>query len=74
MKPKRTLLDDLEKIYFSIPCSTYRLCKQCKNYKLCKTLSYTIKSLKKHYLCDKNYELCKRCNKIEECEIIQKIY
>ena len=49
MKLKRTLYDDVEKVYNSIPCSYYLLCTLCKNYKLCKTLRYAIKSLKKYY-------------------------
>ena len=47
---KRTLLDDIEKIYFSIPCNNCgRLCRECKNYKLCKPIAKLIISLKKHY-------------------------
>ena len=50
MKPKRTLLDDIEKIYFSIPCNNcVRLCRECENYKLCKPIAKLIISLKKHY-------------------------
>ena len=49
MKPKRTLLDDVEKVCNSIPCSYYLLCTLCKHYNLCKTLRHTIKSLKKYY-------------------------
>ena len=46
---KRTLLDDVEEVYNSIQCSYYLLCTLCNHYKLCKTLRYTIKSLKKFY-------------------------
>ena len=46
---KRTLLDDVEKVCNSIPCSYYLLCTLCKHYNLCKTLRHTIKSLKKYY-------------------------
>ena len=46
---KRTLLDDLEKVCSLIPCSYYLLCRECKQYKLCKTLRNTIKSIKKFY-------------------------
>ena len=48
-KMKRTLLDDLEKVCSLIPCSYYLLCRECKQYKLCKTLRNTIKSIKKFY-------------------------
>ena len=71
---KRTLLDDIEKIYFSIRCTSPVSCGRCRNKLICKITANLLKSLKKHYLCDKNYELCKTCDKIEECEIIQKIY
>ena len=46
---KNSLIDDVEKIYFSIPCTDCRLCRQCKNYKSCKTIAELILSLKKHY-------------------------
>ena len=46
---KRTLLDDLEKVYNSFSCSYYLLCTLCEQYSLCKTLRHTIKSLKKYY-------------------------
>ena len=71
---KRTLLDDIEEIYFSLRCTSFVTCGRCKNKLICKITANLLKSLKKHYLCDKNYELCKKCNKINECEIIQKIY
>ena len=61
---KKTLLDDVEQVYFSIPCISNYRCTDCKNRELCKTIIYTLKSLKKYYI----------CNKKEDCEIIQKIY
>ena len=56
---KKTLLDDVEKVYFSIPCLPVCECTDCKNEKLCKSIIYLLKSLKKHY---------------KGNEIIQKIY
>ena len=49
MRKDKTLLDDIEKIYYSIPCTNCRLCRQCKNYKSCKTIAKLIISLKKYY-------------------------
>ena len=49
MKPKRTLLDDLEKIYFLLPCVSGCEYVDCENNKLCKTIHYLLKSLKKIY-------------------------
>ena len=49
MKMKRTLLDDVEKIYYSIPCNLEYGCKDCINFELCKLLYYLVKSLKKYY-------------------------
>ena len=71
---KRTLLDDVEKIYFSIPCTNCGLCRECKNYKSCKTIAKLILSLKKHYMCNKNLKSCSNCNERLNCKIIQKIY
>ena len=71
---KKTLLDDVEKIYFSIPCISSCECIDCKNGELCKSIIRLLKSLKKHYICNKNINLCSKCNKKEDCEIIQKIY
>ena len=70
---KRTLLDDVKKIYFSIPCTDCRLCRECKNYKLCKSIKYVLKSLKKYY-CIKDFNSCSICDNKEKCEINQKIY
>ena len=49
MKTKRSLLDDVEKIYFSIPCTSGVSCEHCKNNELCKTICYLLSSLKKFY-------------------------
>ena len=50
MKPKRTLLDDFLKIYFSIPCNiVYKTCIECKNNNLCKTIYKVILSMRKFY-------------------------
>ena len=69
---KRTLLDDVEKIYFAIPCKSGVSCEYCGN-KLIRNLSQNLlKSLKKYY-CNKDFN-CNICDKIEKCEINQKIY
>ena len=49
MRIKRTLLDDVEKIYFSIPCSSGVSCEYCKNKVLCDLTENLLKSLKKIY-------------------------
>ena len=49
MKLKRTLLDDLEKIYVSIPCNSQKYCYDCKNFKPCKTIAKILISLRKFY-------------------------
>ena len=49
MKLKRTLLDDVEKIYFLIPCSSGVSCEHCKNKVLCDLTANLLKSLKKIY-------------------------
>ena len=59
MRINRSLLDDVEKVYFSIPCLPVCECTDCKNENLCKSIIYLLKSLKKHY---------------KGNEIIQKIY
>ena len=59
MRINRSLLDDVEKIYFSIPCTSGVSCEHCKNKVLCDLSRNLLKSLKKHY----KYN-----------EIIQKIY
>ena len=59
MRINRTLLDDVEKIYFSIPCTSGVSCEHCKNKTICDLSENLLKSLKKQYKCN---------------EIIQKIY
>ena len=49
MKPKRTLLDDIENIYFLLPCVSGCDYVNCENNELCKTIHYLLKSLKKYY-------------------------
>ena len=48
-KMKNRLLDDVEKIYFSIPCSSAVSCEHCKNKLLCDLTANLLKSLKKLY-------------------------
>lgn len=74
MRKNKTLLDDVEKVYFSIPCLPVCECTDCKNEKLCKTIIYLLKSLKKYYICNKNLKSCSNCNERLNCKIIQKIY
>ena len=74
MRKNKTLLDDVEKIYFSIPCTSGVSCEHCKNKVLCDLTAILLKSLKKYYICNKDFNSCTRCNNIENCEIIQKIY
>ena len=49
MRINRSLLDDVEKIYFSIPCTSGVSCEHCKNKVLCDLAQNLLKSLKKHY-------------------------
>ena len=49
MRIKRTLLDDVEEVYFSIPCLSACECTYCKNGEFCNTLIYILNSLKKFY-------------------------
>ena len=46
---KNSLLDDVEKIYFSIPCTSGVSCEYCKNIVLCDLTQNLLKSLKKFY-------------------------
>ena len=51
---KRTLLDDLLKVYYSIPCETYEnvyceSCSCCKNRCMCLMLGNLIHSMRKYY-------------------------
>ena len=45
----RTLLDDVEKIYFSIECTSAYSCERCKNKLMCDIVEDLMKSLKKFY-------------------------
>ena len=50
----RTLLEDLEKIYNSLPCvDEYNYCcyacRRCKNKEMCDVLAIKIASIRKHY-------------------------
>ena len=49
MRVNRTLLNDVEKIYFSIPCTSGVSCEHCKNKELCDLTANLLKSLKKLY-------------------------
>ena len=49
MRINRSLLNDVEKIYFSIPCSSAVSCEYCKNKLLCDLTANLLKSLKKIY-------------------------
>ena len=74
MRVNRTLLNDVEKIYFSIPCTSGVSCEHCKNKVLCDLTANLLKSLKKYYVCNKNLKSCSNCTKRLNCKIIQKIY
>ena len=45
----RTLLDDVEKIYFSISCTSGVSCECCKDKLMCDIAEDLMKSLKKFY-------------------------
>ena len=49
MRVNRNLLNDIEKIYFSIPCTSGVSCEHCKNKVLCDLTANLLKSLKKIY-------------------------
>ena len=49
MRINRSLLDDLERIYFSIPCTSGVSCEHCKNENICKTLCKVLLSIRKFY-------------------------
>ena len=49
MRINKTLLDDVLKIYFSIPCTSGVSCEHCKNKVLCDLTANLLKSLKKIY-------------------------
>ena len=63
MRINRSLLDDVEKIYFSIPCTSGVSCEHCKNKVLWDLTQNLLKSLKK-YECNKDFNLCNRCDNI----------
>ena len=44
MRVNRNLLNDVEKIYFSISCTCW-VCEHCKNKKLCDTVEDVIKNI-----------------------------
>ena len=74
MRVNRNLFNDVLKIYFSIPCTSGVSCEHCKNKVLCDLTQILLKSLKKHYMCNKDFKSCSRCKNILNCKIIQKIY
>ena len=74
MRKNKTLLDDVEKVYFSIPCTSGVSCEHCKNKVLCNLTQTLLKSLKGYYMCNKDFNSCSRCKNILNCKIIQKIY
>ena len=49
MRKNKTLLDEVLKIYFSIPCTSGVSCEHCKNKVLCDLTENLLKSLKKIY-------------------------
>ena len=49
MRKNKTLLDNVEKIYFAIPCTSGVSCEHCKNKVLCDLTANLLKSLKKLY-------------------------
>ena len=49
MKLERSLLDDIEKIYFSLPCVSGCEYVVCEDNELCKRIQYLLKSLNKFY-------------------------
>ena len=48
-RANRTLLDDVEKIYFSIECTSAYSCERCKNKLMCDIVEDLMKSVKKFY-------------------------
>ena len=67
MRINRSLLDDVEKIYFSIPCSSGVSCEHCKNKLICDITEDLMKSLKKFYrpVWNMNHYSSKGCSYIE---------
>ena len=74
MRINRSLLDDIEKVYFSIPCTSGVSCEHCKNKLLCDLTENLLKSLKGYYICNKGFSSCRRCSNRLDCKIIQKFY
>ena len=74
MRINRNLLDDVEEIYFSIPCTSGVSCEHCKNKVLCDLTENLLNSLKKYYICNKGFSSCSICSNRLNCKIIQKIY
>ena len=54
MRVSRSLLNDVETIYFSIPCSSGVSCEHCKNKLICDLTQNLLKSLKKYYKGNEN--------------------
>ena len=74
MRVNRTLLNDVLKIYFSIPCTSGVSCEYCKNKVICDLTQNLLKSLKNYYICNKDVNSCRKCKNVLNCKIIQKIY
>ena len=49
MRINRSLLDDVEKIYFLLPCVSGCEYVDCENNELCKTIAKFLISLRKFY-------------------------
>ena len=49
MRINRSLVNDVEKIYFAIPCTSGVSCEHCENKVLCDLTANLLKSLKKLY-------------------------
>ena len=49
MRKNKTLLDDLEKIYVSIPCTLFNTCECCKHKRLCDKVYYLMCSIINFY-------------------------
>ena len=62
----RTLLNDIEKIYFSIQCTSF-YCEDCRNKQICDIIEDLMKSLKKFYrpVCNMNHYSSKGRSYIE---------
>ena len=49
MRINRSLLDDVEKIRRSLPCTSGCSCKYCRNEKMCMKINHLINSIRKFY-------------------------